>query len=140
MISRRESVSPVTVHLETRRDEDWRQFANCAGLDVSDFVPDNRGGQVPEQVLRVCGSCEVVQDCLDFAIKNGIREGIYGGVSPTQRRKLRLGDPAPILTATCEACGGRKRTARNKYCDKASCRSPYARAAAAARAAEEKAS
>lgn len=132
MISRRETISPVAVHLSTRPDEDWRDRANCLGLDVNDFVPDSRGGQVPHQVIAVCGSCEVIQSCLDFALSMRITEGIYAGTTPSQRRGMKLGDPAPIINARCAACGGPKKSTRTKYCRRSTCRTVHARKAAAA--------
>jgi WhiB family redox-sensing transcriptional regulator len=132
MISRRETISPVAVHLSTRREDDWRTFANCAGLDVDDFFPDNRGHQVPQQVIAVCANCEVVQQCLDWALRMRITEGLYAGTTPSQRRGMKLGDPAPIINARCAACGGPKKSTRTKYCRRSTCRTVHARKAAAA--------
>ena len=37
----------------------------------------------------VCGSCKVQKECLDFAMDNNIKSGIWAGTTPLQRKGLR---------------------------------------------------
>jgi WhiB family redox-sensing transcriptional regulator len=37
----------------------------------------------------VCRGCEVRQQCLDYALANGEKFGIWGGLSERERRRLR---------------------------------------------------
>ncbi|MES8969273.1 WhiB family transcriptional regulator, partial [Cutibacterium acnes] len=38
---------------------------------------------------RICESCEVRQECLEYALANDERFGIWGGLSEMERRRLR---------------------------------------------------
>jgi WhiB family redox-sensing transcriptional regulator len=37
----------------------------------------------------VCSKCEVRLECLDFAITTRQQEGIWGGLNPKERQRLR---------------------------------------------------
>jgi hypothetical protein len=41
------------------------------------------------QARLVCGGCKVQKECLDFAVQNNIKSGIWAGTTPLQRRGLR---------------------------------------------------
>lgn len=64
----------------------WRQGALCAQVDPELFFPEP--GFPAEPARRVCRGCEVRQECLDFALENLERHGVWGGLSPTQRLAL----------------------------------------------------
>ena len=38
---------------------------------------------------KVCWSCEVRQECLEYAMKNREVVGVWGGTSEKERRRLR---------------------------------------------------
>ena len=65
----------------------WQEQANCRNVDPEIFHP-GRGESVKE-ALAYCAGCVVVQECLDYALDNGIKIGIYGGKSEKQRRIIR---------------------------------------------------
>jgi WhiB family redox-sensing transcriptional regulator len=65
---------------------DWRLSASCAETDPELFFPEQGGSS--GKAKQVCLSCEVTADCLDFALTNGIRYGVWGGLSGHQRRRL----------------------------------------------------
>ena len=77
--------SPWTV-LPT--DDDWRQDALCAETDPEAFFPE-KGGSTRE-AKRVCTGCPVRAECLEFALANDERFGIWGGLSERERRRVRL--------------------------------------------------
>jgi len=66
---------------------DWHGHAACAGIDPDLFFPE-RGASTAE-AKRVCRGCEVRHDCLDFAMVNGEKFGVWGGKSERERRALR---------------------------------------------------
>ncbi|MCZ2860521.1 WhiB family transcriptional regulator [Blastococcus sp. VKM Ac-2987] len=66
----------------------WRQDALCAETDPEAFFPD-KGGSTRE-AKRVCTGCPVRAECLEFALANDERFGIWGGLSERERRRLRL--------------------------------------------------
>jgi WhiB family transcriptional regulator, redox-sensing transcriptional regulator len=66
----------------------WRQDALCAETDPEAFFPE-KGGSTRE-AKRVCTGCEVRAECLEYALSNDERFGIWGGLSERERRRLRL--------------------------------------------------
>ena len=65
----------------------WQDFALCAETDPDIFFPE-KGGSTRE-AKRICDGCEVRSECLDYALANDERFGIWGGLSERERRKLR---------------------------------------------------
>lgn len=76
-----------------RQDEDtalaWQADALCAQTDPEAFFPE-KGGSTRE-AKRICEDCEVRAECLQYALENDERFGIWGGLSERERRKLRRG-------------------------------------------------
>ena len=68
-------------------DRDWQFRANCMGVDPELFFPER--GSSTREAKEVCRGCVVRDDCLDFAIANGEKFGIWGGMSERERRRLR---------------------------------------------------
>lgn len=66
--------------------DDWIKHAACRGLDVDIFYPEHGG--TARHALAVCRSCPVVRECLDHAMRNDEEHGIWGGMSPRQRRAI----------------------------------------------------
>lgn len=71
---------------------DWRDFALCAETDPEAFFPE-KGGSTRE-AKKVCRSCEVRTECLEYALGNPdlTQFGIWGGLSPQERRLVRHGE------------------------------------------------
>ena len=65
----------------------WQENALCAQTDPEAFFPE-KGGSTRE-AKRICVSCEVKVECLDYALANDERFGIWGGLSERERRRLR---------------------------------------------------
>jgi WhiB family redox-sensing transcriptional regulator len=65
----------------------WQAQALCAQTDPEAFFPE-KGGSVRE-AKRTCLSCDVRAECLDFALMNDERFGIWGGLSERERRQVR---------------------------------------------------
>jgi len=68
-------------------DEGWQERALCAQTDPEAFFPE-KGGSTRE-AKKVCQTCEVRNDCLELALMNDERFGIWGGLSERERRKLK---------------------------------------------------
>ncbi|GAB3463977.1 hypothetical protein GCM10027519_28920 [Kineococcus endophyticus] len=71
----------------TPEDPGWQELALCAQTDPEAFFPE-KGGSTRE-AKRVCQSCEVRQECLEYALGNDERFGIWGGLSERERRRLK---------------------------------------------------
>jgi len=65
----------------------WQERALCAQTDPEAFFPE-KGGSTRE-AKKVCVRCEVRAECLDYALHNDERFGIWGGLSERERRKLK---------------------------------------------------
>ena len=65
----------------------WQDRALCAQTDPEAFFPE-KGGSTRE-AKRVCRSCEVRAECLEYALEHDERFGIWGGMSERERRRLK---------------------------------------------------
>ena len=65
----------------------WQERALCAQTDPEAFFPE-KGGSTRE-AKRVCLSCDVRQECLEYALAHDERFGIWGGLSERERRRLK---------------------------------------------------
>ena len=65
----------------------WAADAKCLDADPETFFPE-KGGSTRE-AKRICTHCPVRNECLDYALDNDERFGIWGGLSERERRKLR---------------------------------------------------
>ncbi|WP_421083558.1 WhiB family transcriptional regulator [Rothia nasimurium] len=65
----------------------WQADALCAQTDPEAFFPE-KGGSTRD-AKRVCNECPVREACLEYAMENDERFGIWGGLSERERRRLR---------------------------------------------------
>jgi WhiB family redox-sensing transcriptional regulator len=65
----------------------WQTDSLCAQTDPEAFFPE-KGGSTRD-AKKICSSCEVKTECLEYALANDERFGIWGGLSERERRKLR---------------------------------------------------
>jgi WhiB family redox-sensing transcriptional regulator len=65
----------------------WQERALCAQTDPEAFFPE-KGGSTRE-AKAVCASCEVRAQCLEYALENDERFGIWGGMSERERRRYK---------------------------------------------------
>ena len=65
----------------------WQERALCAQTDREAFFPE-KGGSTRE-AKRVCLSCDVRGECLEYALGHDERFGIWGGLSERERRRLK---------------------------------------------------
>ena len=65
----------------------WQEQALCAQTDPEAFFPE-KGGSTRE-AKRICVGCEVKGECLEYALEQDERFGIWGGLSERERRRLK---------------------------------------------------
>ena len=72
-----------------KRDDDvsWQHRALCSQTDPEAFFPE-KGGSTRE-AKKVCQTCDVRSECLEYALAHDERFGIWGGLSERERRKLK---------------------------------------------------
>jgi WhiB family transcriptional regulator, redox-sensing transcriptional regulator len=68
-------------------ERSWQSRANCMGVDPDLFFPER--GSSTREAKEVWRGCVVREDCLEFAIANGEKFGIWGGMSERERRRVR---------------------------------------------------
>jgi len=76
------------MHIELTPDQrSWQDEANCLGVDPDLFFPER--GASTREAKEVCRGCVVRIDCLEYALDNGEKFGIWGGLSERERRRLK---------------------------------------------------
>ena len=68
-------------------ERDWRELALCAQVDPELWFPES--GQPNGKAKLVCSWCDVKVECLAFALRANEQYGVWGGLSPDERRRLR---------------------------------------------------
>lgn len=73
---------------------DWQDAAACLGCDPEVFFPPPKVNAV--EAKTICAGCDVRLECLDYAIETSQRHGVWGGMTPRERRvearrRMRLG-------------------------------------------------
>jgi WhiB family transcriptional regulator, redox-sensing transcriptional regulator len=73
----------------TGEDEElsWQEQALCAQTDPEAFFPE-KGGSTRD-AKKICMSCPVRAECLEYALAHDERFGIWGGLSERERRRLK---------------------------------------------------
>lgn len=79
--------------------EDWLKKAACRGVALTDgfddFFPreeklpgDKKRRPAAEGKKKYCTICAVREECLDYAIRNSIEDGIWGGEVLQERKHI----------------------------------------------------
>lgn len=87
----------VSTHDENRRGfvsrkrsrtmkTDWMTRGKCRDLPWDAFFP--RDGMGVSTAQKICATCPVSQDCLEYALENHIAHGVWGGCSERERRRI----------------------------------------------------
>ncbi|WP_202918447.1 WhiB family transcriptional regulator [Streptomyces cavernae] len=65
----------------------WQEQALCAQTGSDFFFPEP--GSSVREAKRICGLCEIRAECLEYALRNDERFGVWGGLSEKERLGLR---------------------------------------------------
>ena len=66
---------------------EWRKRAACREVDTFVFFPET--DEEADAALAVCATCPVREDCLEFALVTRQDDGVWGGMTETDRKRLR---------------------------------------------------
>ena len=77
----------ATVPSDRGRWEPWMDSALCAETAPEAFFPE--GNQSTRDAMAICAACTVQAACLEYALRNNERHGIYGGLTARQRAQLK---------------------------------------------------
>lgn len=64
----------------------WRQRAACRGGDPDIFFPVS--DEEAEEAKAICTGCSVREACLEYALANREHDGVWGGATERERRRL----------------------------------------------------
>lgn len=67
-----------------RQEVEWRERALCRGQDPQIWEDERE----PDVAKLICSSCPVKQECLRYAMKAEEPQGVWGGLTTSERRKL----------------------------------------------------
>lgn len=81
------AAGPVLAILAADVVADWRDFAACAQAGGDAWFPEP--GEGVKYAKRVCEGCFVREECLEYALERAEAFGIWGGLSPQERRAIR---------------------------------------------------
>lgn len=68
------------------KDQSWRARGACKGLGPEIFFPET--DEEADEAKEVCAACSVSQVCLEYALVNREHEGVWGGATERERRRL----------------------------------------------------
>jgi WhiB family redox-sensing transcriptional regulator len=70
-----------------RTDTAWRDEAACRGFETEIFFPITDEDAGPAKAI--CATCPVREACLEFALVTRQEDGIWGGLTEAERRRIR---------------------------------------------------
>ena len=67
-------------------DTEWMARGNCKDQPASTFFPSDGVGV--DEARKICSTCPVAKPCLEYALRNRIDHGVWGGASERERRRI----------------------------------------------------
>jgi WhiB family redox-sensing transcriptional regulator len=77
--------------------DEWRSIAACRNVDTEVFFPAS--DLFSHRAKLICSTCPVRKQCLDWAIATGQRDGIWGGKTAKQRRRMSRANGSAVEAA-----------------------------------------
>ncbi|MDH6454426.1 WhiB family redox-sensing transcriptional regulator [Streptomyces sp. SAI-126] len=81
------TISGMHIDTITPTDPAWQAQALCAQTGADFFFPEP--GSSVREAKRICGMCEMRPACLEYALANDERFGVWGGLSEKERLAIR---------------------------------------------------
>ena len=111
-------------------DTAWTEQAACKPHPTGLFFPEVKTGEngLYAAAVAVCETCAVREACADYSYRTNQREGVWGGLTPEQRRRTRTAYMADRKTCIecrtpftgaaqshrCEQCAATRRKAKRR--------------------------
>lgn len=78
--------TPADLYQVDLDERPWAAFAACREADPEIFF----GGSESDidAAVRICKTCAVAGECLDWALDMRIRYGVWGGATERERRRI----------------------------------------------------
>lgn len=64
----------------------WRLRGACNGLDPAIFYPETEDKE--DVAVAICAECAVRTMCLEYAVNRREKDGIWGGATERERRRI----------------------------------------------------
>ncbi|PRB01779.1 WhiB family transcriptional regulator [Microbacterium sp. MYb64] len=77
--------------------EPWKGQAACMQVDPDMFFPTKGDHESARNAVATCRTCPVVGDCLQYALEHRETQGVWGGLTPMQRKRI-------ARTPVCRRC------------------------------------
>jgi WhiB family transcriptional regulator, redox-sensing transcriptional regulator len=82
----------IVLYMSEFTPVDWMSDAACSDKSPDMFFPVGKTANARSteaQAKKVCSTCIVKVDCLEYALYHSIDHGIWGGVNEDDRRFMR---------------------------------------------------
>ena len=76
----------VRARNKSRWNNTWMALGKCRDMDPALFFPSDEAGVRAAQ--RICAVCPVKIPCLEYSLVNRMDEGVWGGTSEKERRRV----------------------------------------------------
>ena len=86
--------SSITLHNPSELH--WQDEGRCKEVDPELFYPEE-GADTSFHAKKVCRSCEVRIQCLKYSLDNEEQHGVWGGLTPKDRRRFKKQGRKPEL-------------------------------------------
>jgi WhiB family redox-sensing transcriptional regulator len=83
---------------------DWQADAACRSMGNDMFFSGKGDNRWVAEAKAVCATCDVVEECLQWAIDTGSRHGVFGGLTPRERQGMKYGKGVRVVR--CGTLGG----------------------------------
>lgn len=74
-------------------DVSWQQDSKCLNHEPEFFFPkpgrDKKHREEVAMVKKYCNGCPVKMKCLEFAFRENLNYGVYGGMSEEERIEIK---------------------------------------------------
>jgi len=67
-------------------ETEWMAVGNCREEPPTTFFPSDGVGV--DIARKICATCDVKAPCLEYALRNRIDHGVWGGTSERERRRI----------------------------------------------------
>ena len=78
---------PFTDVIPLAAEQHWRAEAACRNEDTNLFFPISDEGAA--EAKAICAVCPVRAECLDWSIATRQSDGVWGGLTENERRRVR---------------------------------------------------
>ena len=83
-------------------NQTWRDHAACRGIDPDLFYPVS--DEEADPAKEICGLCPVRTACLEHALAGRERDGVWGGATERERRRMIRHPQHPAKCWKCTRC------------------------------------